>query len=63
PFDALARARSSMSFPQPTRHTTYRIAWPHELPDLAQLPQRLSVNRQRTCATQLRQESLISRPR
>lgn len=37
PFDALARARSSMSFPQPTRHTTYRIAWPHELPDLAQV--------------------------
>ncbi|CAN5214792.1 MAG: BtrH N-terminal domain-containing protein [Nocardioides sp.] len=35
PLDALARARSSTSFPQPTRHRTYRIDWPRELPDLA----------------------------
>lgn len=34
PLDAFARARSSTSFPQPTRHCTYRIAWPSELPDL-----------------------------
>jgi hypothetical protein len=35
PYDALARARSSNSFPQPTRHTIYDITWPTELPDLA----------------------------
>lgn len=35
PLDALARARSSKSFPEPTRHCTYRIEWPDELPDLA----------------------------
>ncbi|MGN6609932.1 MAG: BtrH N-terminal domain-containing protein [Jatrophihabitans sp.] len=33
-FDALARARSSTSFPEPTRHTTYDIIWPDNLPDL-----------------------------
>jgi len=36
PLKALARARSSTSFPQPTRHCTYRITWPDELPGLAQ---------------------------
>lgn len=35
PLDALARARSSTSFPQPTRHCTYRITWPRSLPDVA----------------------------
>jgi hypothetical protein len=35
PLDALARARSSTSFPQPTRHCTYRITWPGALPDVA----------------------------
>ncbi|PWN04277.1 PRTRC system protein E [Nocardioides silvaticus] len=35
PYDALARARRSTSFPQPTRHTVYDITWPGELPDLA----------------------------
>jgi hypothetical protein len=35
PLDALARARSSTAFPQPTRHCTYRIAWPEELPSVA----------------------------
>ncbi|WP_242532470.1 DUF4872 domain-containing protein [Nocardioides sp. S5] len=35
PYEALARARSSTSFPQPTRHTLYDIRWPAELPDLA----------------------------
>lgn len=35
PLDALARARSSTSFPQPTRHCTYRITWPGALPDIA----------------------------
>lgn len=35
PIDALARARSSTSFPQPTRHCTYRIAWPNTLPAIA----------------------------
>lgn len=34
PYDALARARSSTSFPEPTRHTIYDITWPDELPDL-----------------------------
>ncbi len=28
PYVALARARSSTSFPQPTRHTIYDITWP-----------------------------------
>jgi hypothetical protein len=35
PYEALARARSSTSFPPPTRHTLYDIRWPAELPDLA----------------------------
>lgn len=34
PLDALARARSSVSFPEPTRHCTYKIEWPSELPSL-----------------------------
>jgi hypothetical protein len=34
PLDALARARSSTAFPEPTRHRTYRITWPEQLPDL-----------------------------
>lgn len=34
-FEALARARSSTSFPEPTRHCTYRITWPDRLPDVA----------------------------
>ena len=34
PFDSLARARSSTSFPQPTRHCTYRITWPSALPSI-----------------------------
>ena len=34
PYDALARARSSTSFPVPTRHTTYLIDWPEKLPAL-----------------------------
>lgn len=37
PLEALARARSSMSFPQPTRHCTYRITWPDELPAIAEV--------------------------
>ncbi|MCE5292041.1 MAG: BtrH N-terminal domain-containing protein [Nocardiaceae bacterium] len=37
PLDALARARSSTSFPQPTRHCTYRIKWPGALPDVAEV--------------------------
>lgn len=32
PLEALARARSSTAFPQPTRHCTYRITWPRSLP-------------------------------
>ena len=35
PYEALARARRSTSFPQPTRHTLYNIRWPAVLPDLA----------------------------
>lgn len=34
PYDALARARASRSFPVPTRHTTYFVKWPQALPDL-----------------------------
>ena len=34
PYDALARARASRSFPVPTRHTTYFVNWPRLLPDL-----------------------------
>lgn len=37
PLDALARARSSTAFPEPTRHCTYRITWPDELPDLTRI--------------------------
>ncbi|HET7735367.1 MAG TPA: BtrH N-terminal domain-containing protein [Nocardioidaceae bacterium] len=32
PLEALARARASTAFPQPTRHCTYRITWPRSLP-------------------------------
>lgn len=32
PLEALARARASVAFPQPTRHCTYRITWPRALP-------------------------------
>jgi hypothetical protein len=35
PYDALARARSSRSFPEPTRHATFATTWPQRLPDLA----------------------------
>lgn len=34
PYQALARARASRSFPIPTRHTTYFVNWPQRLPDL-----------------------------
>lgn len=34
PYDALARARASTAFPLPTRHTTYVIRWPSQVPDL-----------------------------
>lgn len=34
PYAALARARSSRSFPVPTRHTTYMVRWPRTLPEL-----------------------------
>ena len=37
PLDALARARSSSSFPEPTRHCTYRITWPATLPNLSEV--------------------------
>ena len=35
PYDALARARSSKAFPEPTRHATFATTWPQQLPDLA----------------------------
>lgn len=35
PYDALARARASTGFPTPTRHTTYRLRYPTQLPPLA----------------------------
>lgn len=35
PFAALARARSSQSFPEPTRHATFLTQWPQGLPHLA----------------------------
>ncbi|BBY26299.1 MULTISPECIES: BtrH N-terminal domain-containing protein [Mycolicibacterium] len=34
PYDALRRARSSVGFPTPTRHTTYHVDWPDQMPDL-----------------------------
>ena len=37
PLEALARARSSTAFPQPTRHCTYRITWPRDLPAIEQV--------------------------
>lgn len=33
PMEDLARARSSTSFPVPTRHTTFRVRWPSRPPD------------------------------
>jgi len=35
PYENLRRARSSTGFPVPTRHTTYLIDWPHNVPGLA----------------------------
>ncbi|OIJ28053.1 BtrH N-terminal domain-containing protein [Nocardioides luteus] len=35
PLEALARARASTAFPQPTRHCTYRITWPRSVPAVA----------------------------
>ncbi|GAC1323894.1 MAG: BtrH N-terminal domain-containing protein [Mycobacteriales bacterium] len=35
PYDALARARHSTSFPVPNRHATFVVDWPVQLPDLA----------------------------
>lgn len=35
PYQALARARASTSFPAPTRHATFAITWPPQLPDLS----------------------------
>lgn len=37
PLAALARARASQAFPQPTRHCTYRITWPPSLPGIAEV--------------------------
>ncbi|MBJ7287546.1 BtrH N-terminal domain-containing protein [Williamsia sp.] len=37
PLESLARARSSTSFPEPTRHCTYRITWPSELPAIGDI--------------------------
>lgn len=37
PLEALARARASQAFPQPTRHCTYRITWPPSLPGIAEV--------------------------
>ena len=34
PYDNLRRARSSVGFPTPTRHTTYHVDWPDHVPDL-----------------------------
>ncbi|AVH24658.1 MULTISPECIES: BtrH N-terminal domain-containing protein [Nocardia] len=33
-YDALARARASTGFPTPTRHATYIVDWPSDVPDL-----------------------------
>jgi len=33
-YDDLRRARSSVGFPTPTRHTTYHVDWPERVPDL-----------------------------
>ncbi len=37
PLHALARARSSTAFPQPTRHCTYRVDWPSSLPPVQEV--------------------------
>lgn len=37
PMQALARARSSTAFPQPTRHCTYRVDWPSSLPPVQEV--------------------------
>jgi hypothetical protein len=37
PLQALARARSSTAFPQPTRHCTFRVDWPSSLPPLGEV--------------------------
>ncbi|MCW2814603.1 MAG: hypothetical protein JWN84_2058 [Nocardioides sp.] len=37
PLRALARARSSTAFPQPTRHCTYRVDWPSSLPPVQEV--------------------------
>lgn len=34
PYEALARARASTAFPEPTRHATFLVNWPRKLPDL-----------------------------
>lgn len=34
PYDALAKARSSTGFPEPTRHTIYDVTWPTNVGDL-----------------------------
>ncbi|MGK2866046.1 MAG: BtrH N-terminal domain-containing protein [Mycobacterium sp.] len=33
-FEDLRRARSSLGFPTPTRHTAYHVDWPERVPDL-----------------------------
>ena len=37
PLDALARARRSTSFPEPTRHTLFRINWPQTPPSILEV--------------------------
>lgn len=37
PLDALARARRSTSFPEPTRHTQFRINWPQTPPPILEV--------------------------
>ncbi|ANI91137.1 Hypothetical protein BJL86_0327 [Dietzia timorensis] len=49
PYEALARARASRSFPVPTRHTTYFVNWPQILPDLRQTAASASWPRSKTC--------------
>lgn len=62
PYEALARARSSKAFPEPTRHATFATTWPQRLPDLAAVAAdafAASANSMRTGGADLGDRSLL----
>ena len=62
PYEALARARSSKAFPEPTRHTTFATTWPQHLPALAAVAAdafAASANSMRTGGADLVDRSLL----